>query len=66
MLGCLAEDQPATSLAVGSLPAPGQAFFFLVRGDNCIGPGTWNEANPGPVQGDRDPGINASPLACHP
>ncbi|HZI94731.1 MAG TPA: hypothetical protein VFE84_10840 [Patescibacteria group bacterium] len=67
ILGCVAEDTTGTT-AVDANPGPvqGQAFFYLVRGSNCGGPGTWNEKNPGPVQIDRDAGINGSPNACHP
>lgn len=66
VLGCLAEDLTGTSVEINPGPTGGQAFFFLVRGGNCIGPGTWNEVNPGPTGADRDPGINASPAACQP
>ena len=68
LLGCLSDDTPGTSIPVdpGVSPAPGQAYFFLVRGGNCIGPGTWNDTYPGPVQFDRDAGINGSALSCAP
>ena len=66
ILGCLAENATSTSSGTGPVPAPGQALFFLVRGNNCIGAGTWNESQPGPISIDRDPGINGSTAACRP
>jgi len=64
VLGCLAENQTGTSLATGLVPLPGRTFFFLVRGNNCAGPGTWDE---GSGQGaSRDPQINASAASCGP
>jgi hypothetical protein len=66
VLGCLGEDIARTSVDTGPGPLPGQAFFFLVRGNDCVGPGTWNEGQPGPISNDRDPEVNASPATCRP
>ena len=49
---CLADDLAATSLEDDVLPAPGEAFTYLVRGDDagCGGGGSW--------------GANANPTSC--
>jgi hypothetical protein len=61
-LGCLASHTTATSLSPVPDPPAGGAFWFLVRGDDCTGPGTYDE---GGVQvGRRDAEINASPSSC--
>ena len=45
-------------------PAPGEGFFYLVRGVGvCSVPGTYDNAGPSQA-GNRDPGINSSPVAC--
>jgi hypothetical protein len=64
-LGCLADDLTSTSL--GTLPDPpaGTAFWFLVRGSNCTGPGTYDSGDPAQAA-SRDAGIDASPAACRP
>ena len=66
ILGCRAENMTGTSVDTGPGPLPGHAFFFLVRGNNCVGAGTWNEGQPGPISMNRDPEINASPAVCLP
>ena len=66
VLGCRADNLTGTSVDTGPGPLPGHAFFFLVRGNDCVGAGTWNEGQPGPISMDRDPEINASPAACLP
>jgi hypothetical protein len=61
---CLVSGTSATSTPFAGDPLPGEAWWFLVRGRNCVAAGTWNE--PGGSQvGSRDPGINASPNGCH-
>ncbi len=60
---CLANDDPGTSAQDASAPAPGQGFWYLVRGGNCGGVTSYNSAGPGQV-GNRDSGIAASPNAC--
>ena len=41
------------------------AYLFLVRGNNCSGPGTYDSGSTAQA-GPRDAGINASPNACRP
>jgi thermolysin metallopeptidase-like protein/thrombospondin type 3 repeat protein len=65
VLGCLSDNGTSTSVTTGIVPAPSQALFFLVRGTNCQGPGTWDEGSAS-QSGSRDPGINASPMSCTP
>jgi hypothetical protein len=62
-LECLANDLAATSTTSTVAPAPGQAFWFLVRGCNCAGHGTYDSGAPAQV-GSRDAEINASTVAC--
>jgi hypothetical protein len=61
--GCLADNQTEIGLAFADLPAPGDAYWFLVRPANCGGPGTYDSL--GPMQiGGRDAEINASTVSC--
>jgi hypothetical protein len=60
---CLADDRTTTSLAVAEMPSPGSMFFFLVRGVNCAGGGSYDSEAPGQT-GFRDAGIEASGSAC--
>ncbi len=63
VLGCLAEDVTGTSFGPLPIPPMGQAFIFIVRGNNCAGPGTYDSGIPEQIA-PRDPGINASPVSC--
>jgi M6 family metalloprotease-like protein len=45
------------------LPAPGQGFWYLVRGRNDCGVGSYDSGAPSQV-GSRDPRIAQSPEAC--
>ena len=62
-IGCVANDITGTS--VGPVPDPprGSGYWFLVRGNNCSGPGTYDEGSSSQV-GSRDAAINASPRSC--
>lgn len=40
---CIADDQSGTTMTVGAQPAPGQAFYYLVRGVNPCGAGTYGD-----------------------
>ena len=60
---CLANDEPSTTLALGEDPPTGQGYWFLVRGVNCAGPGTYDSGAAG-QQAARDAGIAASATAC--
>lgn len=61
--GCVADDRTTTSLAVPDMPSPGRMFFFLVRGVNCGGAGTYDSGTSGQT-GFRDTGIAASGSGC--
>ena len=63
VMGCLAEDVTASSLGPLPIPPMGQAFLFIVRGNNCAGAGTYDSGMSEQVA-PRDPGINASPVSC--
>ncbi len=61
---CLGARLAATSLLVpGSPPSAGDGFWFLVRGANCRGRGTFDSGSPSQV-GSRDAEIAASPNHC--
>ncbi len=60
---CLAWGFVGDNIGFGPAPPSGQAWWFLVRGDNCRARGTYNEGN-GSQVGNRDPGIEASPNRC--
>jgi hypothetical protein len=63
-LGCLVDNFPGTEVEVHPEPkAPGECHWFLVRGNNCGGPGSYDSGSPSQV-GSRDAGIAGSPLAC--
>jgi hypothetical protein len=58
---CAGDKLAATSLTVTGDPAPGSGFWYLVRGDDCGGNGTYDD---GSQSGSRDPGIASSGHAC--
>ncbi len=60
---CLANDQGATTLSDTDTPATGDAFFYLVRGVNCGGGGSYDSGGAGQA-GSRDAEIAASSQAC--
>jgi hypothetical protein len=57
---CIA-NTTETSFAAGGTPNVGDGYWFLVRGGNCGGAGTYND---GSQVGSRDFGINASGHDC--
>ncbi|HKQ98726.1 MAG TPA: kelch repeat-containing protein [Candidatus Polarisedimenticolia bacterium] len=62
--GCLANDDADRQVSDFGNPAPGDAFWYLVREVNlCSGPGTYDEGLPSQVA-PRDAGIAASGVAC--
>jgi len=63
IIACLADDLGESALVLSRAPAKGNGFFYLVRGINCGGHGTYDSADPGQI-GSRDAEINASPLSC--
>lgn len=60
---CLGNDLLGTSQSDASIPASGQGFWYLVRGANCSGPGTFDEGSAS-QSGSRDAEIQASGHAC--
>ncbi len=59
---CLANDIEDRSWT-DDTPAPVENLFYLVRGVNCLGPGSWDSGGPGQVE-SRDESIAASSHAC--
>src|SRR5262249_61282808 len=60
--GCFAEKVLAVTYTfAGPAPVPGDGFWFLVRGANCKGHGTYND---GTEAAPRDAGIAASGNDC--
>jgi hypothetical protein len=61
---CVANRLSSTSIAApGSVPPPGDGFWFLVRAANCRGRATYDDGTPSQKPG-RDAGIAASQHAC--
>lgn len=60
---CLGNDLLATSQSDAAVPYPGQGYWYLVRGVNCAGPGTFDSGAPS-QSGSRDAEIQASGHAC--
>ena len=61
--GCLDDDVGVTSVAWPGAPPLGTGWWVLARPITASGPGTYDSGEPGQV-GSRDPGIEASGLAC--
>jgi len=60
---CVANDQGGTSAIDGTPPAPDDGFWYLVRGTNCAGAGSYDEGGAS-QSGSRDAEIGASTSAC--
>jgi hypothetical protein len=58
---CVADDVTATSFPTSGAPAPGDGDWFLVRGGNCGGNGSYDD---GAQTAPRDAGIAASANDC--
>ena len=63
IIGCLADDLQESALVLSGAPGKGTCYFYLVRGVNCGGPGTYDSLASSQI-GSRDSEINASPLSC--
>jgi hypothetical protein len=60
---CATNDTPGTSAMIAGTPGVGEGFWFLIRGGNCGGPGTYDSSAPSQVA-SRDAGIAASGNGC--
>jgi hypothetical protein len=60
---CLIDNVELTSWRAPEIPAPGDAYWYLVRASNCIGASSYDVGENG-LAAPRDPGIAASPSAC--
>lgn len=60
---CLDDDRTTTTWRASDTPAPGEGFWFLVRGQNCGGSGSYDTGTASQA-GARDPGIAASGRDC--
>jgi hypothetical protein len=60
---CLADGLTQTWLRHPGRPAPGQAWWYLVRGVNCGGPGTY-DVPAGSLHASRDAGVAAAGYDC--
>ena len=61
--GCLDDNRTTTSMLIVEAPDAGDGFWFLVRGQNCGGSGTYDSGGPAQV-GGRDLEIASSGAAC--
>lgn len=60
---CLADDSASAFFTDAAIPAAGNAFWYLVRPENCGGFGSYQEGVATQV-GFRDPSIAGSPHRC--
>jgi hypothetical protein len=60
---CEADNHGSTSLTVSGTPSPGNGYWYLVRGRNCGGNGTYDSAGSSQA-GLRDAEIAASGNDC--
>ena len=63
LLACVEDDSVDTSALDELGPAPGAAFYYLVRAERACRSGTYDDGGAGQV-GDRDAGVAASPSRC--
>jgi hypothetical protein len=60
---CTADDVAGTSVPLSSPVSPGAGLWYLVRPENCAGPGSYDDGSPS-QHGPRDPGILAGGYGC--
>jgi hypothetical protein len=60
---CLADDLPGPPVTSTTVPLPREAFFYLVRPVTLSGPGSYDSAGPGQIEG-RDLEIADSGHGC--
>jgi hypothetical protein len=63
MDGCVSNDRSGTSVQFFDDVTPGGGSWYLVRGVNCGGGGTYNSDSASQI-GNRDPEIAAAPETC--
>ena len=63
VIGCVADDTESTNAPFSEVPPTGKAFWLSVRGNNCVGDGTYDTTSSSQVA-SRDSSIAASPDAC--
>jgi hypothetical protein len=63
-VGCVANNSTLGSAADGTTPAPGDGYWYLVRGINCGGSGTFDTGQPDQIR-SRDAGIAGSGNDCN-
>jgi hypothetical protein len=61
--GCVVDNESGTAAMFSGDPGAGDGFWFLVRGVNCGGDGTFDSSGAAQV-GDRDGGIAESVNSC--
>jgi len=60
---CVANDTSQTSASDPTPPSAGDGFWYLVRGSDCAGPGTYDDGSSS-QSGSRDGPVDAAPAAC--
>jgi len=60
---CVASEVGSPSVVDAETPAEGAGIWYLARGVNCDGVGTYDDGSAS-LSGSRDPGIFASGLGC--
>ena len=60
---CLVDNDTTSAAGHAAAPPLGEATWFLVRGVNCGGDGTYDSLSPLQAAG-RDAAISASAMAC--
>ena len=65
VIGCLAEDEPSSSVTDSSALLPGEGRWYVVRSGNCGGSSSYGAGDP-PLPPTRDDAIAASGLGCLP
>jgi hypothetical protein len=60
---CAADNQTMTSIPIAAHPGAGEGFWYLVRGVNCKGKGSYDSTGPS-QPGSRDAGIAGSGSDC--
>jgi len=62
---CVALGHPRNYVGHAETPSAGDAWFYLVRGSNCQGDGSWDNLGPPPID-SRPPIIGSVSVGCRP